>query len=444
MNHPYFEYIKDIFGNEYDQYIDSLSSPLRKGLILNSTKKHANQLLNDLPFQLNDDSFAKDTYILQDNAIHYSDYALYHCGLWYSQEPSASSAVEVLDPKDGDIVLDACAAPGGKSCQIGIRIGKNGRLISNEFDSKRAQVLAENITRLGLDNTMVIQSDASKLSSALPCCFDKILVDAPCSGEGMIKKEEGVLSQWSIDYIQLCAKRQLSILDDVSKCLKVNGTLVYSTCTFNKVENEEVVAAFLGSHPDFVLEPIDVTWGRNGFALQTCPQTQDTRRIFPMDGGEGHFIAKFKRINGTDQKVPYIKQTNLSNVEIQYIKQAIGYIPSYYQKLNERLFISSAPLMDIKGLKVIKRYVELGEFATKRFEPNYEAARVDSLLTSIPSFETTIEEINKVIKGEPIEANIKGWVILTYKGLGYCFAKGDGHFLKNKYPKSKRIHYDVI
>ncbi len=446
MENNYFAYIRNtVFHDEFDQYLACLDKPISKGIIINGNQSKGFALLNQYGIQLQTSGIAKDSYIVTNDNFHASDYGLYHVGAFYSQEISASSAVEVLDPQVGEIILDACASPGGKTCQIANRIGDDGVVISNEKDKLRANTLANNCIDLGLDNTIVLNEDASSLSSKLSVSFDRILVDAPCSGEGMIKKEkDAVLNQWSIAYVEKIANLQLAILNDVSKLLKDNGTLVYSTCTFNTIENEGVVLRFLDENPNMSLDLINVNWGRKGLVINDCLELAKCRRILPMDGGEGHFIARFIKHEASSTNRYCIKSSPLSKQQKDYIQSIIPNLPNNYFLKANRLFGCNQPLLDMGKAKVIKYYTHLGEFATKRFEPSYDLSRSKSFNNKINHYAIDLIQLNHWLKGYPINANVKGWVILTYLGYPISFGKGDGNVIKNKYPKAKRINYDVV
>lgn len=201
------------------------------------------------------------------------------------QEPSASSAVEVLDVQEGDWVLDMCAAPGGKSTQIAAKLQHSGLLVSNEIEAKRAAVLMSNMERLGFSECMITNARPDELAKEMGGWFDKVLVDAPCSGEGMFKKHAKAMDDWSVEHVASCAMRQKLILESAYETLKEEGILVYSTCTYSMEENEEVIYAFLKHHEDMELLDCQVNFGRSGFSYRDLDVTK-VRRIFPMDQGK--------------------------------------------------------------------------------------------------------------------------------------------------------------
>lgn len=208
----------------------------------------------------------------------------YHAaGLYYIQEPSAMSAVELLAPRPGDTVLDLAAAPGGKTTQIAAKLAGQGLLISNEIHPQRAKILAENVERLGIRNTVVTQATPQALSGRFPLAFDRIMLDAPCSGEGMFRKDPEAIDEWSPAAVELCAARQWDILQDAVAMLKPGGRLAYSTCTFNRRENEETIARLLSEH--------------------SCLRLLTERRVWPhLEQGEGHYVALLERIPAADEQ----------------------------------------------------------------------------------------------------------------------------------------------
>ncbi|MCF0106907.1 MAG: hypothetical protein HUJ53_09105, partial [Holdemanella sp.] len=207
MNTDFLKRMKEYIPDEYASFLDTLNRPMYKGLRLNPGKMHKDLFLSKFNYVDEPSIFCKDAFYIHSNLGNHP----YHtCGIYYLQEPSASSAVEILDVEESDIVLDLCAAPGGKSSQISSRI-QSGFLVSNEIDAKRAQILLSNMERMGAKNFAVTNTTPQKIGSAFPCCFDKVLVDAPCSGEGMMKKHDEAKDNWSLDNIKLCATRQKEI-----------------------------------------------------------------------------------------------------------------------------------------------------------------------------------------------------------------------------------------
>ena len=431
-------HLQQIFKDEYPAYIASLNQPLHKSMLINTQYQTPM-----IPFAVHVNPFASDHYGF-DPSIHLSDYGAYYGGAWYGQEASAASAVSVLDPQPGESILDCCAAPGGKSLQIALRIKENGVLVSNEYDPKRALILRDNIDAFGLTNTIVTQGDVHRLTRSFDQCFDKVLVDAPCSGEGMFKKESVAFQQWSPALVQQCAFRQREILDDAAKMVKPNGILVYSTCTFAIEENEATIASFLKSHPDFSLEPIQVKWGRAGLDVDETINLTQTRRIFPMDGGEGHFIAKLRRIDGTMRSTPLVKPKPLD-------RSSIKGIHSWYDGPFDHLFIDDDQLIytqsmyiDTSKLHVLRKYLPFAQILKNRIEPLYPLSHCPVLHPYLKRQEVNCQILNDYLHGQTIASMSEGWTVVTYHGYGIGWIKTSGGVGKNHFPKHRRIHHSVV
>ena len=281
MNELFLERMKALLKEDYPAYVESLAMPAFRGFRVNPLKTTPERLFEYFKVKVKPSPFISNGFILEEED-RLGKSLVHKQGLIYMQEPSASTVVQLLDPKPGEMILDLCAAPGSKSTQIAEYMQQEGTLIVNEIDHKRSQVLLSNIERLGISNAIVTNASPEKLCPVLKNCMDKILVDAPCSGEGMFKKEDEAIKDWSEEHVLACALRQRKILDSAYEALKGGGILVYSTCTYSKEENEETVEYFLDHHPDMELVPIEVNWGRAG--MDTKYPTHLCRRIFPMDG----------------------------------------------------------------------------------------------------------------------------------------------------------------
>lgn len=421
----YFSRMKELLQEEYHDYIDSLSMPLYRGMRVNLKKAKLEEFDHlDRPSK-----FCKESYYV-DKPL--GNHPLHICGCFYLQEPSASSAVEILDVKEDDYVLDLCAAPGGKSTQIASHL-KNGYLVSNEIDAKRAKILLSNMERMGVKNMAVTNTSVDKLAKVFDCCFDKILVDAPCSGEGMIKKHDIALNNWSIENIELCASRQKEILEHAYSMLKPGGIIVYSTCTYALEEDEDVVLSFLEKHGDMELLDPKVSWGRKGY------KDLNVRRIFPMDGGEGHFIAKMQKKDGSIGKFPVLKGKKLDKVAEKFLSEQLHSLPAYYYVDKERVYGMDVPFADFKKVKVLRQGVYLGDVIKNRFEPSHSFYMVADFDYK-RKIDVSLEEMDRFMHGEVLQKECdKGYVAVCYKGHPFGFGKSDGKQIKNKIPKGLRL-----
>lgn len=306
MNELFLERMREMLKGEYPTYLEKLNDPARKGIRINTLKITPADFFACTNYELEKSPFAKNGYYANiKSGVGFTPEHM--SGFFYIQEPSASSAVTILEPKPGMKVLDMCAAPGSKSTQISELLHQCGLLVANEIHPTRARVLLENVERCGSANTIVLNNDPKDISKAFPEFFDMVLCDAPCSGEGMFRKEDQAVEQWSLENVQACAVRQIAILNEAYKCLKPGGIMVYSTCTFAMEENELCIQKFIQEHLDMHLVPINVEFGRKAFDLGS--HTDYARRIFPMDGGEGHFIAKLKKDGNRTESTKKVMQS---------------------------------------------------------------------------------------------------------------------------------------
>lgn len=358
---------------------------------------------------------------------------LHEAGAYYIQEPSAMAVVEMLDPKPGETILDLCAAPGGKSTQIGGRMLGIGVLVSNEIIPARCKILSQNIERMGISNCIVTNESPAQLANIFASYFDRIVVDAPCSGEGMFRKEPEALIQWSEDNVLLCADRQKDILESAAKMLKPGGILVYSTCTFAREEDEDCVASFLANHEEFEL--------------------LDMRRFWPhKERGEGHFMAKL-------QKKGEMLALQSENKGIYGEKKLVKQVKEFLEELSidtkiltgglitfgDQIYIMPDGFDRTKGLKIERPGLHLATIKKNRLEPAHALAMASGLLSCERRIEISLEQARAFFKGETIQVedlSLKGWIVLTTKGCAVGFAKANNGMLKNHYPKGLRK--DVI
>ncbi|MGB7594631.1 MAG: RsmB/NOP family class I SAM-dependent RNA methyltransferase, partial [Erysipelotrichaceae bacterium] len=286
----YLELMREIMGADYETWMAALDAPLFRVVRLNPTKIDEQTFLNEFPTAIRLNDYPGLLYRMPESETSLGNHPFHHAGCFYIQEPSASLPVVALGIEKGDKVLDCCAAPGGKSTQILGDLDGTGLLVSNEIDSQRNQTLRFNLQRFGDDNLLVTQNDTFILGSAFRGYFDKILVDAPCSGMGMFRKDPTGIKYFSQKNIEHCQRMQKDILENIYPALKENGILVYSTCTFTLEENEKQLRSFIERHPDMLVEELPFSIGRPG--IDDHPELTKSRRITLLEGGEGHFICR--------------------------------------------------------------------------------------------------------------------------------------------------------
>ena len=449
--------MKAFLGNEWDDFLYSYDNNRFQALRFNTLKVQSHEEIMRIlkVLGISSDkrvSWANEAYYFDEN-VRPGKHPYHEMGLYYIQEPSAMSAAALLAPKPGMRVLDLCAAPGGKSTQLATYLGDSGLLVSNEINTQRSRILSQNIERMGIKNAIVTNEDSFVLASHFPGFFNAIQVDAPCSGEGMFRKLPEAVEQWSMENVAICAARQKEILDNAAVMLKPGGTIVYSTCTFSKEENEDVIEYFLERHPDFTLEEMERFW----------PHKVD---------GEGHFVAKLVRRGSVDTDLKADRKTKKNknsknrknetkpaltkeNMKLlsEFLDEIISKDMAAWIK-NSRLVMFGEQLyrlpdmeVDIKGLKVQRAGLHIGEFKKQRFEPSHslalalklsEAKNVVKLTWDDPQTTGFFNGQSVMLSDELAAECKKGWALVCVDGYPAGWGKVNGAQVKNHYPKGLR------
>ena len=445
--------MKAFLGDEWDDFLYSYDNNRFQALRFNTLKVQSPEermrILKTLKISSDKKvSWANEAYYFDEN-VRPGKHPYHEMGLYYIQEPSAMSAAALLAPKPGMRVLDLCAAPGGKSTQLATYLGDSGLLVSNEINTQRSRILSQNIERMGIKNAIVTNEDSFVLASHFPGFFNAIQVDAPCSGEGMFRKLPEAIEQWSMENVAICAERQKEILDNAAVMLKPGGTIVYSTCTFSKEENEDVIEYFLERHPDFTLEEMERFW----------PHKVD---------GEGHFVAKLVRRgcvdtdlkadrktkknknskNRKNETKPALTKENMKLLS-EFLDETISEDVAAWIK-NSRLVMFGEQLyrlpdmeVDIKGLKVQRA----GEFKKQRFEPSHSLALALKLNDAKNLVKLTCDNPQTIgffngqsvmLSDEQAAECKKGWALVCVDGYPAGWGKVNGAQVKNHYPKGLR------
>lgn len=342
------------------------------------------------------------------------------------------SAVALLDPKPGERICDLCAAPGGKTTQIAGRMGGDGFLLCNEINPKRAKILSRNIERMGVANALVTNEHPQRLAQAYPGLFDRVLIDAPCSGEGMFRKEEAAVTDWSPETVQMCARRQAEILDSGACLVRPGGRLVYSTCTFAAEENEQTVLAFLERHPEFALEATEAPW----FAEVGTGMF----RLWPHKLlGEGHFAAVMRKAEAQTETVPMENPQRLPREWTDFAQTMDIRLPEGKAiQFGQSLYWAPAELPALRGVKVLRPGLELGELRKGRFEPAHALALWLRSAANMQHLEAGSEQLQAYMHGDVVRSDKKGWCLVAVDDYSIGWGKGDGKILKNHYPKGLR------
>ena len=431
--------MRDLLGDEFGEYLRCYESGNFRGLRVNTLKCTPERLRELSEYELEPTPFCPEGFYLPDGVQSPGNSPLHHCGAFYIQEPSATSAAEMLGVEKGDFVLDLCAAPGGKSTQLGAKLDRSGLLWSNEIVRSRANILLSNIERMGIPNAVVSNAHPEVLCERLANRFDRVLVDAPCSGEGMFRKNGDAQTEWSVEHVRSCAERQLHILNSAKKALRQGGVMVYSTCTFSREENEGVIERFLAENPDFALEDAGVSFGR--------ATMEHARRIFPMDGGEGHFAARLRKAGEREGRYERRFVTPRDSAALDFYDSLFIDRP-FGENIVERggriMLLPECldPSEDFGGIPVLRAGLILGEQVKRRIEPHHSAfmaARAADCVNAV-DFDADSAEVRAFLHGEEIDVpgDIKGWTAVAVSGMTTGFGKASNGRLKNKYPKGLR------
>ena len=424
----FLERMKEILGEEMEAFLASYEQERVYGLRINTLKGEKEELCSKLPFSIEPVKWC-DTGFYYKEEERPGKHPFHEAGLYYIQEPSAMITAELAEVKRGDVVLDLCAAPGGKTTQLACKLKGEGLLISNEINPKRATILSQNVERMGIKNAIVTNESPKKLSEKLPEFFDKIVVDAPCSGEGMFKKEPFAVSEWSVDNVENCAKRQGEILECAAKMLKPGGRLVYSTCTFAREENEETIENFVEQHPEF--------------------RVYSQHRIWPhKEKGEGHFAAVLDKAGmGASNRIE-VKEEKLDKQMKQmyeeFLEETLNIsLEGRKVMFGENLYLLPKEAPDLKGIKVLRPGLHVGSYKKKRFEPAHGLSHAlqEIECKNVLNLSLNQWETKAYLKGETIclEGEKKGWYLVCVEHIPMGFAKYSNGMFKNHYPKGLRI-----
>ena len=437
----FFERMQNI-GCNVDELMQAYSMPPKHSIRINTLKLPLDKT-SMLGLKLSPVPFSPLGFIIEED-IKAGSLPWHHAGAYYVQEPSAMSAVTALDPQPGEYVLDMCAAPGGKTTQIAELMNNEGLLWSNEFVRSRAQPLISNIERMGVTNAVVSSLHPDAIAEAFPEAFDRVLVDAPCSGEGMFRKDNFAIQEWSVEHVCSCAQRQAAILESAAKCLRPGGVLVYSTCTFSPEENEKNIIAFLENHPDFSLEKIPAEFGRSGLNLSDAYDLTLTRRVYPMDGGEGHFVARMRRqgeINSCraeayDEDYPQPAAELLSSCFSYYHKGKI-------KEAGEGVYLVPPAFSSFDALPVLRAGVLIGTKKKGRIEPEHAMfmAANENMCKNVLHLPPESRELAAFLHGETVESEkcASGYCAVACGGIITGFGKCSNCVVKNHYPKGLRV-----
>lgn len=438
----FLERMKEMLGEEYSYFLESYDRPENHSLRINLLKGSKEDFEQKTDFNLRPVPWAEEGCYYDENDSP-GKHPFHEAGVYYIQEASAMAPAAYLKAQPGERILDLCAAPGGKSTQIASALKGKGLLVSNEIHPQRAKVLSENIERMGIRNALVVSHEPSYLAERFPEYFDRIIVDAPCSGEGMFRKNENAIAEWNPENVEMCGDRQDDILESAAAMLMPGGRLVYSTCTFEISEDEGTISRFLSRHPEFKMEE---TFHYPGMSPGFSP-CENAVRLWPHKlEGEGHFLAclrkegtlpeKMAGLYGEEQGIPSGDCREWLEFKNQYLKADLEGV---YLKFGEQLYLIPEGTPSLKGLKVLRPGLHLGTFKKNRFEPAHALALALKPYEAVNSLTLSKDEAAAYIAGQTFTAEgEKGWYLITVEGYSLGWGKLSGNIMKNHYPKGLR------
>jgi len=425
----FLDEMKEILNEEYDDFIKSYDEPKTTGLRVNTLKISKEDLLNLNLYNLDQIPWAKEGFYYNEEVDRPGKSPLHEAGAYYLQEPSAMSVVPKLDVQEDEKILDMCAAPGGKSTYILSKLNNTGLLVSNEINPTRIRALGENLERFGAKNYIITNTDSNNLRKVFTGYFDKIVIDAPCSGQGMFRKDEVAITDWSYAKVLECQSIQREIIRDGYEMLTNGGTLVYSTCTFAKEENEDVINEFISEYPNAKLIMMERLWPHKV-------------------KGEGHFVAKIQKLEEEDCSVKQIKVKRIDK-EIKdykdFEKKFLNIsLENKFEIRGENLYLLPEESPDTKKIKLLRYGLHVGTLKKNRFEPSHALSHYLKIEDAkyIENLKVNDEQILQYLRGNTINTgNSRGWVLVCVEGIPIGWGKESNGVLKNHYPKGLRINY---
>lgn len=452
--------MKEMLGSEYEAFLESYTKPRTFGLRLNTAKISAGEFEKIVPFPVTPIPWVKNAYFYPAD-VRPSRCPLYQAGLYYLQEPSAMTPASCLPAEPGDVVLDLCAAPGGKATALGAALKGEGLLVANDISASRARALLRNLELFGVTNSLIVNETPARLLERFPAYFGKILLDAPCSGEGMFRKEEALAKDWTPEKSRELSQIQRELILQAADMLRTGGLLLYSTCTFAPTEDEGVVSWLLEKRPDMKLleipqhsgfSPGVPGWGNGMESLKRCV------RLFPHKiDGEGHFMALLKK-DGTGDNIRESVKTRTDPATEKWLRlffdeiglRTLGGKPFDFSRVEtkgDKVYYLPPDSADFRGLVFLRNGLYLGDLKKNRFEPSQPFALalhkgdVEGTI-SLPVSDLRLE---RYLKGETLPiapgeaAHGKGWHLLCVEGWPLGFGKLVNQTLKNKYPAGWRL-----
>lgn len=449
----FIERMQALMGDEANALLEALQNPPATGLRVNSLKISFEAFANFAPFSLESMPIPGGFWVRE--AASPGRHAYHAAGLYYLQDPAAMVAAWLLDPQPGERILDLAAAPGGKTTHLAALMQNRGLLVANEIDRQRAWDLVENLERLGVANAVVTNEHPQKLAEKFKDYFDRVLLDAPCSGEGMFGKSDAARTQWSKAFVQSCAVRQKQIIRSAAKMVRPGGRLAYVTCAFSPEENEGVVADFLSENPEFHIVDVPrfegVAPGMTAWLPEVQMEESLTRavRLWPHRWpGGGHFITILERSGEGEGAELYEMRTRRFFAEVEqaivaFASDAWRRMPDFGELtlFGDELNALPAEYPDLRDLKVLRYGLKLGEILKGRFEPSHAVALAVpvELARRVVDLPPDSKELGAYLRGEPLQIpGDPGWVVVAVNGYPLGWGKRVNDVVKNHYPRNLR------
>lgn len=435
----YLENMKELLGEEYSDYLASFDHERYYGLRINTTKISVEDFLKINPFTLKPIPWCKDGfYCLEEEKVAKHPY--YYAGLYYLQEPSAMLPAEVLPIKENDFVLDACSAPGGKATKLACKLNNTGILFSNDISVSRQQITLKNLETFGIKNAYVLCEDIAKLKDNFSNSFDKILIDAPCSGEGMFRKDPSLIKSWIEKGNEYYANIQKQIIKDGLDLLKDGGMMVYSTCTFSKQEDEDIIEYALSICPNLKVLPIEKTKGiKDGLTKNTI----NCARLYPhLINGEGHFVALLQKGEATHSQ--NIKTNSQNKIKFDFFKNiTMDFSNGNIINRENKYYYEPIHSLNLKGIRILRSGLYLGENKHDKFEPSQALALAlkTNEFKNILNLDVQDSRVIKYLKCETLDVkdkHLEGLVLVCVDNYPLGFGLINKGILKNKYPANYR------
>lgn len=453
--------MKDLLGPSYNDFLKSYEEKKTSAIRVNTLKMSREKFEELGLFSIDTSSdrlaWSDESYYV-DEAASPGQNPLHDAGAYYIQEPSAISVVGKSHIGPGEYILDMCAAPGGKSTYILSKLGGSGLLVSNEINKKRLASLGDNLERFGARNALITNEDSNSLLTFFKGFFDKIYVDAPCSGQGMFRKDDYAIEDWSLAKVEECSNIQKDLIRDAYAMLKPGGSLIYSTCTFTQKENEDIVNDFLDEYKMARLDSMERIWphidrGEGHFCARIRKpdltlDEEDIREISPKGFQEVTSIPKSKTKKSSKSKKVLANKKISEDLKKFLADYLRGDLFGDFESLGgsilenkDKVYLLAMDQDRIRGLRVLRNGIFLGELKKNRFEPSHSLAMAlkKEDVNNYLDLGYDSEEISKYLQGQPIETGqSRGWVLVCVEGCSIGWGKESGGILKNKYPKGLR------